>query len=246
MCRSPHGRATAGPMPRHCSGASFAARGQRCGRRTGDPWGGAAFGDSPLLPGAPTPLTRGGSREHSGQLPHRFLLRPRIRMQLANGGLKAPAWQGISCTRTGWMCRKHQRGGEGGAGSSNAGEEPRGLRWEAGRDGWGRLAAALRGWLQCAGLCPTVPGTLPAGPHTRTTTARASSSATPTSPARTSPTTGSPAPKVEIGEAALATLYYAASRPFAPPTTGQIAVKVINHYRDEVLKVYEVDEGTGR
>ena len=30
------------------------------------------------------------------------------------------------------------------------------------------------------------------------------------------------------------------SRPFAPPETGKIAVKVINHYGDEVLKVYEV------
>jgi hypothetical protein len=94
MCRPPHGRATAGPMRRHCGGASFAARGQRYGRRTGGPWGGAASGDSPLLPGAPTPLTRGGSREHSGQLPHRFLLRPRIRIQLANGGLKARRGRG--------------------------------------------------------------------------------------------------------------------------------------------------------
>jgi len=30
------------------------------------------------------------------------------------------------------------------------------------------------------------------------------------------------------------------SRPFAKPKTGKIAVKVINHYGDEVLKVYEV------
>jgi adenine-specific DNA-methyltransferase len=34
--------------------------------------------------------------------------------------------------------------------------------------------------------------------------------------------------------------YSSTSRPFAPPTTGEIAVKVINHYGDEVLKVYEV------
>ena len=39
---------------------------------------------------------------------------------------------------------------------------------------------------------------------------------------------------------AWATLYSTISRPFAPPTTGKIAVKVINHYGDEVLKVYEV------
>ena len=43
-----------------------------------------------------------------------------------------------------------------------------------------------------------------------------------------------------IGEAAWATLYSTVSRPFAPPTTGKIADKVINHYGDEVLKVYEV------
>jgi len=37
-----------------------------------------------------------------------------------------------------------------------------------------------------------------------------------------------------------ATLHSTVSRPFAPPTTGRIAVKVIHHYGDEVLKVYEV------
>jgi adenine-specific DNA-methyltransferase len=46
--------------------------------------------------------------------------------------------------------------------------------------------------------------------------------------------------KAEIDEAAWATLYSTTSRPFAPPTTGKIAIKVINHYGDEVLKVYEV------
>ena len=34
------------------------------------------------------------------------------------------------------------------------------------------------------------------------------------------------------------------SRPFAPPDTDKIAVKVINHYGDEVLKVYDVDTVT--
>ena len=28
--------------------------------------------------------------------------------------------------------------------------------------------------------------------------------------------------------------------PFDPPETGKIAVKVINHYGDEVVKVYDV------
>ncbi len=32
------------------------------------------------------------------------------------------------------------------------------------------------------------------------------------------------------------------SRAFAPPDTGKIAVKAINHYGDELLKVYEVDK----
>lgn len=35
-------------------------------------------------------------------------------------------------------------------------------------------------------------------------------------------------------------LYSTVSYPFERPETGKIAVKVINHYGDEVLKVYEV------
>jgi adenine-specific DNA-methyltransferase len=46
--------------------------------------------------------------------------------------------------------------------------------------------------------------------------------------------------KAEIGEEAWATLYSAVSRPFEKPETGRIAVKVINHYGDDVLKVYAV------
>jgi len=46
--------------------------------------------------------------------------------------------------------------------------------------------------------------------------------------------------RAEIDEEAWATLYRTVSRPFDPPATGKIAVKVINHYGDEVLKVYEV------
>jgi len=44
--------------------------------------------------------------------------------------------------------------------------------------------------------------------------------------------------KAEIDEAAWQRLYTTMSRPFDPPETGKIAVKVINHYGDEVLKVY--------
>jgi adenine-specific DNA-methyltransferase len=51
--------------------------------------------------------------------------------------------------------------------------------------------------------------------------------------------------KAEIDESAWSALYSATSRPFDPPQgkdgkSGKIAIKVINHYGDEVLKVYEV------
>jgi adenine-specific DNA-methyltransferase len=46
--------------------------------------------------------------------------------------------------------------------------------------------------------------------------------------------------KAEIDESAWAGLYSTTSRPFTRPDTGKIAVKVINHYGDEVLKVFEV------
>jgi adenine-specific DNA-methyltransferase len=46
--------------------------------------------------------------------------------------------------------------------------------------------------------------------------------------------------KAEIDPAAWASLYSTTSRPFDRPSTGKIAVKVINEYGDEVLKVYEV------
>jgi adenine-specific DNA-methyltransferase len=46
--------------------------------------------------------------------------------------------------------------------------------------------------------------------------------------------------KAEIDESAWATIYSTKSRPFPTPSKGKIAVKVINHYGDEVLKVYEV------
>jgi adenine-specific DNA-methyltransferase len=45
--------------------------------------------------------------------------------------------------------------------------------------------------------------------------------------------------KAEIDEEAWASLYSTVSRPFEAPSTGKIAVKVINHYGDEVLKVYQ-------
>ena len=46
--------------------------------------------------------------------------------------------------------------------------------------------------------------------------------------------------RADIDEEAWASLYRTRSRPFAPPESGRIAVKVINHYGDEVLKTYEI------
>ena len=46
--------------------------------------------------------------------------------------------------------------------------------------------------------------------------------------------------RAEVDETAWSALYATVSRPFDPPDTGKIAVKVINHYGDEVLQVYEV------
>jgi adenine-specific DNA-methyltransferase len=44
--------------------------------------------------------------------------------------------------------------------------------------------------------------------------------------------------KAEINEEAWSTLHSAISRPFAKPANGRIAVKVINHLGDEVMKVF--------
>jgi adenine-specific DNA-methyltransferase len=46
--------------------------------------------------------------------------------------------------------------------------------------------------------------------------------------------------RAEIDEGAWSKLYSATSQPFDPPQSGKIAVKVINHFGDEVLKVYPV------
>ncbi|MBF0291967.1 MAG: site-specific DNA-methyltransferase [Nitrospinae bacterium] len=45
--------------------------------------------------------------------------------------------------------------------------------------------------------------------------------------------------RADVDEAAWSSLYSTVSRPFAKPESGKIAVKVINHYGDEVLKVFE-------
>jgi adenine-specific DNA-methyltransferase len=46
--------------------------------------------------------------------------------------------------------------------------------------------------------------------------------------------------KAEIDEEAWSSLYSDTSRPFAKPKSGRIAVKVINHLGDEVMKVFSV------
>jgi adenine-specific DNA-methyltransferase len=46
--------------------------------------------------------------------------------------------------------------------------------------------------------------------------------------------------RAEIDESEWSKLYSATSQPFDPPKSGKIAVKVINHFGDEVLKVYTV------
>ena len=52
--------------------------------------------------------------------------------------------------------------------------------------------------------------------------------------------------RAEIDEAAWSKLYSTRSRPFPSPDTKKIAVKVINHYGDEVLKVYTLTTAKGR
>jgi len=47
--------------------------------------------------------------------------------------------------------------------------------------------------------------------------------------------------KAEINEEAWETLHSDTSRPFDKPESGRIAVKVINHLGDEVMKVFRVD-----
>ncbi|MFF0722904.1 site-specific DNA-methyltransferase [Micromonospora sp. NPDC003816] len=46
--------------------------------------------------------------------------------------------------------------------------------------------------------------------------------------------------RAQIDESAWSSLYGHHSRPFPRPKSGKIAVKVVNHYGDEVVKVYEV------
>ena len=46
--------------------------------------------------------------------------------------------------------------------------------------------------------------------------------------------------RADIDEAAWSSLYSTVSRPFNKPASGKIAVKVINHYGDEVLKVFGI------
>jgi adenine-specific DNA-methyltransferase len=46
--------------------------------------------------------------------------------------------------------------------------------------------------------------------------------------------------RADISAEAWSNLYKTESMPFQKPSTGKIAVKVINHYGDEILKVYSL------
>jgi adenine-specific DNA-methyltransferase len=52
--------------------------------------------------------------------------------------------------------------------------------------------------------------------------------------------------RAEVDESAWASLYSTKSSPFDSPSSGKIAIKVINHYGDEVLKVYEINDSVKR
>jgi adenine-specific DNA-methyltransferase len=45
---------------------------------------------------------------------------------------------------------------------------------------------------------------------------------------------------VQVDESGCAYLYSTKTRPFPQPKSGKIAIKVINHYGDEVMKVFEI------
>lgn len=47
--------------------------------------------------------------------------------------------------------------------------------------------------------------------------------------------------KADIDVDAWESLYSTTSRPFPAPSTGRVAVKVINDYGDEVMKVFAVE-----
>lgn len=46
--------------------------------------------------------------------------------------------------------------------------------------------------------------------------------------------------KTDVDEDACASLYRTESRAYAKPRSGRIAVKVINHYGDEAMRVFRV------
>jgi adenine-specific DNA-methyltransferase len=48
--------------------------------------------------------------------------------------------------------------------------------------------------------------------------------------------------RAEVDESVWESIYGAISRPFQIPSGGKIAIKVINHYGDEVLKVYDLNK----
>ena len=83
----------------------------------------------------------------------------------------------------------------------------------------------------------------PAGSSIRITTKKASSCGTRTFLGANDPYGALKTTlKAEINEEAWETLHSDTSRAFAKPKSGRIAVKVINHLGDEVMKVFRVQE----
>src|SRR5438105_3764986 len=86
------------------------------------------------------------------------------------------------------------------------------------------------------------PKALRAGSSTPITMKKVSSSAMLTSLGANDPYTALKTTlKAEIDEDAWSSLHSDTSRPFPKPNSGRIAVKVINHLGDEVMKVFRVE-----
>ena len=121
------------------------------------------------------------------------------------------------------------------------------VRWTAGRLGYGVTAEAIQNPILCSPFQPPdrhfVLG--PAGPTGEIRDGRRPSESF---FVRHCYFTGGDDPydrlkrtlKAEINAEAWETLYRTESRPFPTPVSGRIAVKVINDYGDEVMKVFDL------
>ena len=116
------------------------------------------------------------------------------------------------------------------------------------------ITDAATGWYRCRFSAWTCSSPRPARCRARAPTASRSGCSTPTTTKSRSSSAhayflGANDPykalkttlKAEIDEEAWESLYSDTSRPFAKPKSGRIAVKVINHLGDEVMKVFAVE-----